>query len=123
MNRAYPMRTFLERGITAPSNSDFPVTTANPWFGIYACVTRTSVSGWVADTVQNITVAEALDAYTAEAAKTSFGEDRPGHIAEGFLGDLVLLDRNPLDVPESELKDIVSEFTVCDGRIVHRGRA
>ena len=55
--------------------------TANPWFGIYACVTRTSVSGWVADTVQNITVAEALDAYTAEAAKTSFGEDRPGHIA------------------------------------------
>lgn len=81
MNRAYPMRTFLDRGITAPSNSDLPVTTANPWFGTYACVTRTSVSGWVADTVQNITVAEALDAYTAEAAKTSFGEDRPGHIA------------------------------------------
>lgn len=122
MNRAYPMRTFLDRGITAPSNSDFPVTTANPWFGIYTCVTRTSVSGRVADTVQNITVAEALDAYTTEAAKASFEEDRPGHIAEGFLGDLVLLDRNPLDVPESELKDIVSEFTVCDGRIVHRGR-
>ncbi|WP_260850510.1 amidohydrolase family protein [Kocuria marina] len=81
MNRAYPMRTFLDRGITAPSNSDLPVTTANPCFGTYACVTRTSVSGWVADTVQNITVAEALDAYTAEAAKTSFGEDRPGHIA------------------------------------------
>ncbi len=120
MNRAYPMRTFLDRGITAPSNSDFPVTTANPWFGIYACVTRTSVSGRVADTVQNITVAEALDAYTTEAAKASFEEDRLGRIAEGFLGDLVLLDRNPFDVPESELKDIVSELTVCDGRIVHR---
>ena len=122
MNRAYPMRTFLDRGITAPSNSDFPVTTANPWFGIYACVTRTSVSGRVADTVQNITVAEALDAYTTEAAKASFEEDRLGRIAEGFLGDLVLLDRNPFDVSESELKDIVSELTVCDGRVVHRGR-
>ena len=122
MNRAYPMRTFLDWGITAPSNSDFPVTTANPWFGIYACVTRTSVSGRVADTVQNITVAEALDAYTTEAAKASFEEDRLGRIAEGFLGDLVLLDRNPFDVPESELKDVVSELTVCDGRIVHRGR-
>lgn len=121
MNRAYPVRTFLDQGITAPSNSDFPVTTANPWFGIYACVTRTSVSGRVADTVQNITVAEALDAYTTEAAKASFEEDRLGRIAEGFLGDLVLLDRNPFDVPESELKDIVPEPTVCDGRIVHRG--
>ncbi|RKQ35283.1 amidohydrolase [Kocuria tytonis] len=120
MNRAYPMRTFLDRGIVAPSNSDFPVTTANPWFGISACVTRTSVSGQVTDTAQNITVAEALDAYTVEAAKASFDEDRLGRIAEGFLGDLVLLDRHPFEVDARELKDVSAELTVCDGRIVHR---
>ena len=67
-------------------------------------------------------MAEALDAYTTEAAKASFEEDRLGRIAPGFLGDLVLLDRNPFDVPESELKDIVPELTVCDGRVVYRGR-
>lgn len=120
MARTYPMRTFLDRGILAPSNSDFPVTTANPWLGISACVTRTTVSGQVADTVQNVTVAEALDAYTVEAAKASFDEDRLGRIEEGFLGDLVLLDRNPFDADPSELKDVTAELTVCDGRIVHR---
>lgn len=120
MRRTYPMRTFLDRGITAPSNSDFPVTTANPWLGISACVTRTSVSGQATDTAQNITVAEALDAYTVEAAKASFDEDRVGCIAEGFLGDLVLLDRHPFEVDAQELKDVTAELTVCDGRIVHR---
>ena len=120
MRRTYPMRTFLDRGITAPSNSDFPVTTANPWLGISACVTRTSVSGKVTDTTQNITVAEALDAYTVEAAKASFDDERTGRIAEGFLGDLVLLDRHPFEVDVQELKDVTADLTVCDGRIVHR---
>ena len=120
LERTYPMRTFLDRGITAPSNSDFPVTSPNPWFGIYACVTRTSVSGQVLDESQNITVAQALDAYTVEAAKASFEEDSLGRIAEGYLGDLVLLDRHPLDVPVEELKDVTALLTVCDGRIVHR---
>ena len=120
MARTYPMRTFLDRGIVAPSNSDFPVTTANPWLGISACVTRRTVSGQVTDTAQNITVAEALDAYTVEAAKASFEEHRTGCIAEGFLGDLVLLDRHPFEVDVRELQDVTAELTVCDGRIVHR---
>lgn len=120
IKRAYPMRTFIDRGITAPSNSDFPVTTPNPWLGIYACVARTTSSGQPLDTEQNITLAEALDAYTTVAARASFEEDRLGRVEEGFLGDLVLVDRNPFEVPVDELKDVRAVLTVCDGREVHR---
>ena len=59
-------------------------------------------------------------AYTVEAAKASFEEHRVGCIAEGFLGDLVLLDRHPFEVDVRELQDVTAELTVCDGRIVHR---
>ena len=120
IGRAYPMRTFIDRGITAPCNSDFPVTTPDPWLGIYACVARTTVSGQRLDTEQTITLAEALDAYTTVAAAASFEEDRLGRIEPGFLGDLVLIDRNPFDVPVEELKQLRCVLTVCDGRAVHR---
>lgn len=118
--RTYPMRTFIDRGIQAPINSDFPVTTPNPWLGVYAAVARRTSSGKVLDTAQNITVGEALAAFTTVAAQASFEEDRLGRIARGFLGDLVLMDRDPFRVPTEELKDLRPVLTVCDGRIVHR---
>ena len=120
ITRTYPMRTFIDQGIQAPINSDFPVTTPNPWLGIYAAVARRTSSGRVLDSVQNITVEEAIAAFTTVAARASFEEDRLGRIAEGFLGDLVLMDRNPFSVEVEDLKDLRPLLTVCDGRVVHR---
>ena len=121
--RTYPMRTFIDHGIQAPINSDFPVTTPNPWLGIYAAVARRTSSGRLLDTVQNISVAEAIAAFTTVAARASFEDDRLGRIAEGFLGDLVLMDRDPFDVETEDLKDLRPVLTVCDGRIVYRDEA
>lgn len=118
--RTYPMRTFIDQGIQAPINSDFPVTTPNPWLGIYAAVARRTSSGQLLDTVQNISVEEAIAAFTTVAARASFEEDRLGRIAEGFLGDLVLMDRDPFRVDVEDLKDLHPVLTVCDGRVVHR---
>lgn len=118
--RTYPMRTFIDHGIEAPINSDFPVTTPNPWLGVYAAVARRTSSGRLLDTVQNISVAEAIAAFTTVAARASFEEDRLGRIAEGFLGDLVLMDRDPFSVETEDLKDLRPALTVCDGRVVYR---
>ena len=49
MERVYPHRSFIDRGIKAPGNSDVPVTNGNPWEGIYGAVTRKSSSGQVLD--------------------------------------------------------------------------
>ncbi len=105
MERVYPHRSFIDRGIKAPGNSDVPVTNGNPWEGIYGAVTRKSSSGQVLDTVQNITVAEALAAYTSVAAYATFEEDTLGTIAPGAHADFGVYERSPFDVDPEELKD------------------
>ncbi|MCK1802812.1 amidohydrolase [Brevibacterium sp. R8603A2] len=105
MERVYPHRTFIDRGIVAPGNSDVPVTNGNPWEGIYGAVTRKSSSGQVLDTVQNITVAEALAAYTSLAAYATFEEDTLGTIAVGAHADFGVYERSPFEVDVEELKD------------------
>lgn len=105
VKRAYPQRTFADYGIIAPGNSDTPVTNGNPWEGIYAAVTRTTVSGTVLDTEQNITLEEAIRAYTADAAYTSYEEDTLGTLQRGAYADFQVLEKNPFDCrPEEWLR-------------------
>lgn len=103
VKRAYPHRSFLDHGIVAPGNSDAPVVNGNPWEGIYAATTRTTSSGVVLDREQNITLAEAIRAYTRDAAYGSFEEDRLGTLAPGAHADLQILDRDPFAVEPADL--------------------
>lgn len=102
VKRAYPQRTFADYGIIAPGNSDTPVTNGNPWEGIYAAVTRTTVSGTVLDTEQNITLEEAIRAYTTDAAYTSYEEQTLGTLTPGAHADFQVLEQNPFECPPEE---------------------
>ncbi|MFB9775621.1 amidohydrolase [Brevibacterium otitidis] len=95
MPRVYPHRSFIDRGIIAPGNSDVPVTNGNPWEGIFGAVTRTTKTGQVLDSEQNITLPEAIRAYTSDAAYTSFEEAALGTLAPGAHADLQVYDRDP----------------------------
>jgi predicted amidohydrolase YtcJ len=39
-------------------------------------------------------------------------------IAPGYLADLAVLDRDPFEIPPSELKDVRVLLTVVGGRVV-----
>lgn len=119
MARVYPQRTFIDRGISAPPNSDCPVTEANPWHAISAAVTRTSATGQVLDTAQNITLAEAIHGFTREAAAASFEEDTLGILQAGALADLVVLDVDPRTVPEAELAGVQTRQTYVQGQLAY----
>lgn len=124
----YAFRTLHEAGVVLSFGSDWPGTnaawyTANPLMGMYAAVTRQTregepAEGWVPE--ERIDAETALRAYTVNNAWAEGNEDRKGTLAEGFLADLVVLDRNPLEVDPVELQHIEVEMTVMDGRIVHR---
>ena len=60
----------------------------------------------------------ALKAYTVNNAWVGMMEDELGRIREGFLADLAVLDRNPLEVDPSELKEVEVDLTVVGGRVV-----
>jgi predicted amidohydrolase YtcJ len=70
---------------------------------------------------QQITVTEALRAYTYGGAYAGFDEDRLGTVTVGKCADFTVLERSPWEHPE-ETRDIDVALTVVGGRVVHDGR-
>ncbi len=120
LKRVYPQKTFREWGIVAPANSDVPICDGNPMVGIYAAVTRRTMSGDVFDDVQNISVMDALKGYTIDAAFASFEEDRIGSITVGKASDLIVVSHDPLAIDHAALKDIEVELTMMNGTITYQ---
>jgi predicted amidohydrolase YtcJ len=61
---------------------------------------------------------DALRAVTAMAAYQLKEEKMKGTLEPGKLADLVILDRNPLKVEATAIKDIVVVETIKEGRTV-----
>nr|NIP58433.1 amidohydrolase family protein [Gemmatimonadota bacterium]NIP79791.1 amidohydrolase family protein [Gemmatimonadota bacterium]NIR77992.1 amidohydrolase family protein [Gemmatimonadota bacterium]NIU31361.1 amidohydrolase family protein [Gemmatimonadota bacterium]NIV61713.1 amidohydrolase family protein [Gemmatimonadota bacterium] len=123
---AYAFRTLHDAGVLLSFGSDWPGTnaawyTSNPLQGIYAAVTRqtldgTPEGGWFPE--ERIPVEEALKAYTVNNAWVAGEEELKGRVAEGYLADLAVLDRNLLEIDPSELRDVLVEMTIVDGEVV-----
>jgi hypothetical protein len=118
----YPFRQLMDTGAPVMFSSDCPVCDPDPLLGMYAAVTRlrtdgTPKGGWYPDS--RVTVAEALKAYTSTPA-TVHKAVNLGTIAPDKRADLVVLSRNILVVPSSQIPEIRVDMTLFDGRIVHR---
>ena len=103
---AYAWRSFLNQGSHIPAGSDFPVESANPFFGIHAAVTRQDHNdqppgGWHPE--QAMTVAEALRAFTLDAAYAARQDQQLGNLEPGKWADFILVDRDIFRVPASVL--------------------
>jgi len=121
----YAWRRLLDSGAVLASGSDFPVELANPWYGLYAAVTRQSRGGepdggWYAD--QALTRAEALHSFTLAAAYAAHQEDHLGSLEAGKWADFIIIDRDYFQVPASEIDDIqVLETWVGGERVFKAG--
>jgi predicted amidohydrolase YtcJ len=115
----YAFRSLLDAGATLAFGSDWFVAPPTPLEGIYAAVTRRTLdeknpNGWVPE--QKISVEQALRAYTAGAAYASFEESRKGVLSAGRLADLVMMDRNILEIPPEEIRNGRILMTFVGGR-------
>ena len=125
---AYAFRTLAESGAVLAFGSDWPGTSAaeypaDPMRGLYAAVTRRTLSGeppggWFPD--ERISIQEAIKAYTWGGAYASFEEEIKGSIAPGKLADLVVLSRDLLTIEPAEIPKARVLMTIVDGEIVHR---
>jgi predicted amidohydrolase YtcJ len=114
----YPARSLLETGAEIAGASDWPVSSANPFEAIYQAETRSGPQG-VLDADQRMPRVAMLYAYTRNAAHVLNQLDRIGSLAPGKLADLVLLDRDVLTVPTTELKDTKVVWTMFGGKVVY----
>jgi len=121
---AYPLKSYIEAGITTPMSSDCPATSGaeviSPLLGVYVAVTRKTDADKELGPEQRITVEEALRAYTLNSAYATFEEDLKGSIEPGKLADFAVLSADPLNANPDELKDITVEMTFLGGKIVYK---
>ena len=118
---AYAWRWFVDARVPLAYGSDFPVEIVNPFWGIYAAVTRQDAEGrpeggWHPE--HRLTVEEALRGFTAGSAYAQFSEDRVGILKGGYQADLTLLDRDPFRIPPKELLSTKVLMTIVDGQVV-----
>ncbi len=105
----YAWRTFLDQGTVIAAGSDFPVEPVNPFYGLYAAVSRADQDGnpeggWYSE--QSLTREEALHGFTLGAAYAGHAEERLGSLEPGKWADFILIDRDFFTVDESEIWQI-----------------
>ena len=74
--------------------------------------------GWYPQ--ENITVQEAVRAYTFGGAYAAGEEDRRGTIAPGKLADMIVLSQNIFEIPLDQIRETEVWMTIFNGEIVHK---
>lgn len=104
---AYPWKSLRAAGVRLAFGSDAPVEVADPWAGLAAAISRQGPDGqpeggWQPQ--ERVSPAEALAAYTADAAYAGFAEGRFGRLAPGQRADFLLVDTDPLTANPAQLR-------------------
>lgn len=108
----YPHRRMLDAGIAVGGGSDSDVTPIDPLLGMHAAVSPPYPENAV-------TPKEALEMFTSHAALIAGEHEAKGTLKEGKLGDLTVLDDDPLTVPSGSIRDISVYLTVKEGQVVY----
>ncbi len=115
--RTYLWREFLNAGVLINNGTDVPVEDIDPLASFRASVTRQTADGSIFYPEQNMTRIEALRTYTINNAIAAFEEEYKGSLEVGKLGDVVVLDRDILSVPDAALVDARVDLTIVGGVI------
>jgi len=109
----YPLRDFIKAGLLVAGSSDHVVAPAHVMLEIHAAVNHPHEE-------QRLSVKEALQMYTINAALIESEEDTKGTISVGKFGDLIVIDKNPFSISKKDIKDISIEMTIVNGEVVYQ---
>lgn len=114
-----PLRMIQESGVAWGLGTDgTKAAQVNPFVTLWWAITGKALNGDVIQH-QTLTREEALIATTRANAALMFQEQNVGAIKPGLLADMLVLDRDYLEVPADEIKDIRPIATIFSGDIVY----
>ncbi len=121
---AYAWRSLLETGVIIPNGTDAPVERVNPFITFHSAITRQSsdnqpAGGWYPD--QRMTRQEALKSMTIWPAYAAFQEKVMGSLTAGKYADFIVLDRDIMQIPETEIMKTKVVSTYVGGKAVYSG--
>jgi predicted amidohydrolase YtcJ len=118
----YPIKSLFDSGAVVAFGSDWFVTSGNPLLGIETAITRkdplTNTSAPFLSH-QRIGLADAIEAYTYNAAYVNFLENDTGSIEVGKLADLIVIDENLFQLEPHEISDANVLLTLLGGKPVY----
>ncbi|MDR0593528.1 MAG: amidohydrolase [Bifidobacteriaceae bacterium] len=117
----YPAASLVRSGATISHGSDWPVSTNDPLEALRVAVTRLNdhgrpAGGWIP--AERLTVEQALAAATAGAAFQGWTDSFRGTLDLGKQADLVIYDRDWLDLDPAGLRGLTPRATWLSGRPV-----
>ena len=124
----HPYRTLFEQGVMVGGGSDHmqkigslrSINPYNPFLAMWTTLVRQPRgSDAPLHPEQNLTREQAIRFYTINNAFLTFEETRKGSLEPGKLADFVVLDRDILNCPIDEVKDIQVEATYLGGARVY----
>ena len=121
--KSYPMKSYFDHGINMSSHSDFPALSGSPDdpFGIM----EVAVTGvyhpeqakpWWPEEL--LTREQALTALTINVAKQMFVENERGSVKEGKYADFLLVNKDVLTCPATEIHEAKPAATYFEGKKV-----
>ncbi len=119
---AYAWKTQLQAGAVLAFGSDAPVESPNPFWGLYAAITRRRIDGtpgpegWYPE--QKLSFQQALEGFTVGAAYAAGLENRRGRLFIGFDADLIVLEKDPFTCPVDEIYTLNASATMIAGEWV-----
>ncbi len=119
----YAWNTMEKLGILTVGGSDAPVESFDILENIYFAVTRQKLSGqpeggWLPH--EKVSVEQAVNMFTVNAAKACFKEKEIGRICEGMKADLTVLSEDIFSIAPEKIKDVVVCQTITGGKTVYR---
>ena len=120
--RMWPFDVFVEKGVPMAFGTDAPVVPPNSGDVLYTAVTRQTpwshepAGGWHPE--HDVTMAQALRAYTLGSAAAVGRADELGTLEEGKLADLVVWDRDLLACDADQIQGARPLATFVGGRCV-----
>jgi hypothetical protein len=124
-DKSYPMKSYFDHGINVSSHSDFPALSGSPDdpFGIMEIAVTGVLHGedgkpWWPEEL--LTREQALASLTINVARQLFLEKERGSICEGKYADFLLVDKDVLTCPETEIHEAKPEATYFEGKQVYK---
>jgi predicted amidohydrolase YtcJ len=106
------LRSFLNDKIVVGMSPDGGF--VNPFFNL-AIITSQQT-----DPAENITMEQAVMAFTKTNAYAEFKEKEKGMLKKGMLADLAVLSQDIFTIPAEQLPETHSVLTMVDGKIVYQ---
>ncbi len=110
-----PLKRIKNLGILMGGGSDAPCTNPDPIAGIHSACNH-----YIPE--QSLSIMDALKLFTIDAARLSFDEKERGSLEPGKIADMVILDKNPLQIDPADLSSLRVERILLSGEPYQSGQ-